>query len=700
MASNLLFAATDLRLAGPVLVQAYLLKLPQLGVALAGIYLLRRLRQRAAMVGLVFVVSAVVCGIVALSGALTHDVVTTTILCVAFALGSATLLPWGAAEQCGIALIAGLSILLNIALTTHDLSLAVSYPAVAVVIALGVSVYLAQQLEVQRLALAGAYQAQRVANETLEARVRQRTAEIEEANQRLRDSQRRFRTISELTSDYSYALRIGAGMTSTSEWVTGPSFTRITGYTPEEVDDLGGGLAIVHSDDLEIVRNRITALLAGRADVSEFRIIRKDGAVRWIREHGYGEWDPTLGRVTGIHAAAEDITPRRIAEEALRESETHYRLLFENNPCPLAVFDRETLQFLSVNAAAAQHYGYTREEFLGMVLTDIRTVADLRRVVLPGELGSPGSLIGLWRHETKSGQVIEVNLTATDLVFKGRPAVLVQVNDVTERRAAEREVRRLNADLERRVQERTDQLSATNRELESFSYSVSHDLQAPLRHLQGFATILAQDHADDLGADGRRCIGRLQVATKRMDGLIAGILTLSKVSAAALRTVRIDLATVATDIFSELRISEPHRVARCVVQANLSVRGDPDLLRIVLQNLLGNAWKYTANHSAAQIEFGALQQEGKTVFFVRDDGAGFDMTYADDLFTPFRRLHDSSQFEGSGIGLATVQRVVHRHGGRVWAEGAVEHGATFYFTVDDAPSGIAAEAVATRALAS
>lgn len=237
------------------------------------------------------------------------------------------------------------------------------------------------------------------------------------------------------------------------------------------------------------------------------------------------------------------------------------------------------------------------------------------------------------------------------------------------------------ATLERRVAERTAQLEATSKELEAFSYSVSHDLRAPLRAIDGFSRIVMEDRASALNQDGREHLGRIRAAAQRMALLIDDLLNLSRLSRAELRREPIDLTGLAHDIATELRQSEPERKIEIVIAGGMRVVGDPHLLRVALQNLLGNAWKFTGRKDDARVEVGALHQNGEWAYFIRDNGAGFDMSYAGKLFVAFQRLHATADFPGTGVGLATVQRIIHRHGGRTWATGEVEKGATFYFTL-------------------
>ena len=243
------------------------------------------------------------------------------------------------------------------------------------------------------------------------------------------------------------------------------------------------------------------------------------------------------------------------------------------------------------------------------------------------------------------------------------------------------ELEQARAELEQRVIDRTAQLEAANKELEAFSYSVSHDLRAPLRSIDGFSQAVLEDYHDKLGPDGQADLQRVRAATQRMGQLIDDMLDLSRVTRAKLLREPIDLSALARSVGAEIQKAESERNVEFRVAEEMVAQADPRLLRIVLENLLRNAWKFTGKHPKAKIEFGVQQDNGRPVYFVRDDGAGFDMTYANKLFGAFQRLHAMTDFSGTGVGLATVQRIISRHGGQVWAQGEVEKGATFYFTL-------------------
>ncbi|MFH7320459.1 ATP-binding protein [Desulfurivibrio sp. D14AmB] len=225
------------------------------------------------------------------------------------------------------------------------------------------------------------------------------------------------------------------------------------------------------------------------------------------------------------------------------------------------------------------------------------------------------------------------------------------------------------------------EMAATNRELDAFAYSISHDLRAPLRGIDGFSLALQEDYEEKLDAEGKDYIRRIRSGCVRMGLLIDDMLQLSRLSRSEIKRGRVDLSALAGEITAELRKSAPERQVLFNIEPGVTVEADPVLLRAVLENLLSNAWKFTAKITTPEISFGRIMEDGEQICFVRDNGAGFDMTYADKLFTPFQRLHTVREFEGTGIGLATVQRIIHRHGGRIWAESQVNKGAVFYFTV-------------------
>jgi signal transduction histidine kinase len=294
---------------------------------------------------------------------------------------------------------------------------------------------------------------------------------------------------------------------------------------------------------------------------------------------------------------------------------------------------------------------------------------------------------GLWDGETVIGFLSVDNLLQkrpfTDHDCEILHLYASAVGHLCSLKKAQEALTRLKEELERHVTERTAQLEFANKELDAFNYSISHDLRTPLRSLDGFSRLLQEDYRDQLDAEGLIYLERIRGASQRMAGLIDDLLRLSRLTRSEMRIVQVDLSATAQSIADDLRATNPERQVEFSIMPGLMGNVDPNLLRIVLENLLGNAWKFTERHPTAHIEFAASQEGGQTVYRVRDDGAGFDMAYVEKLFGVFQRLHSIGEFEGTGIGLTIVQRIIHRHGGHVWVEAAVEQGATFYFTLGD-----------------
>jgi light-regulated signal transduction histidine kinase (bacteriophytochrome) len=279
----------------------------------------------------------------------------------------------------------------------------------------------------------------------------------------------------------------------------------------------------------------------------------------------------------------------------------------------------------------------------------------------------------------KDGRVVFTNLSVGCVRRADRSVdyVLAMLEDITGRKESDEQIRRLNVQLATRAHS----LEQANKELESFSYSVSHDLRAPLRSIDGFSRIVLEDCADRLDVESRENLQRVRSASQRMGHLIDDILRLARLTRAELRRTPVDLSALARAVSAELRSTEPKRQVQFIIAPNLVAEADDSLMRAVMENLLGNAWKFTSKQPDAKIEFGCTSTAGVPTYFVRDNGVGFDMQHAAKLFSAFTRLHVDAEFPGSGIGLASVQRIIHRHGGRVWATGEVGKGATCYFTL-------------------
>ncbi len=382
---------------------------------------------------------------------------------------------------------------------------------------------------------------------------------------------------------------------------------------------------------------------------------------------------------------ATQLEMARLRREAVqRESEERFRLLVEAiKDYAICLLDPEG-RIVSWNAGAETIHGYRAEEILGRSFAvfhledpDWSAPAVLHRAAAEGRYEAEG-----WRVR-RDGSRFWANTVFTPIHDEGgrRWGFAKITRDLTERKHAEEEIARLNADLERRVHARTAELEGANAELEAFSYSVSHDLRAPLRAIDGFSHALMEDFKDQVPKGATDYLRRIVAATRRMSDLIDGLLDLSRVSRAEMRWQEVDLSVMARQEAESLQRAEPQRHVEWVIPESLAARGDPRLLRVALDNLIGNAWKFTAGKEAARIQIGQRTNGEGGAYFVADDGAGFDMAYAGKLFGAFQRLHTEREFEGTGIGLATVRRVINRHGGRIWAESAPGRGATFFFTL-------------------
>jgi len=456
------------------------------------------------------------------------------------------------------------------------------------------------------------------------------------------------------------------------EKATGYSFEEVKGkhiwdlfLPPEEVEPFQASL-------LNVVESRLPSRL-------EIRFVTKGGGSRLIALSGTclinsEDW------VKFVICSGIDVTEERQAEQARLRLAS---IVESSGDAIIGKAPDGTI--VSWNPGAEQLYGYSTEEAMGRPISILMppNLSDETPQIL--ERIGRGERVESYEtvHVTKDGMQIDVCLTVSPIHDKSGwiTGASTIARDITQQKRAEEEIRKLNEELEERVRERTSELSALNKELAAFSYSVSHDLRAPLRSIDGFSQALLEDCADGLDEQGKDYLQRVRASSQRMGELIDDLLNLSRVARSEIRREKVDLSQMVKAIAAELQQREPEREVEFDIEAGLAATGDAQLLRVALENLLENAWKFTSKHPSARIEFGTTENGGFTAYYVRDDGVGFNMAYADKLFGAFQRLHSINEFGGTGIGLATVQRIIYRHGGRVWAEGAVNQGATFYFTL-------------------
>lgn len=455
------------------------------------------------------------------------------------------------------------------------------------------------------------------------------------------------------------------------------------GYEPEGLTGKPLEILVDPQDLPAVIAYLVDAETPHSTSTQVVRLLKSTGepvawAMRFIR---LGDQLGLTG--TGTYSVRE----HRMVEEF----DEGYQVLFEQHPRPMFVTDHENLTFLAANDSAVRQYGYSHEEFRSMKLADIRPpdeVEAMKNFVSGPDLNEDK----VWTHIYKSGEKRLVRISRRRMMFGNLPVGLVAVVDVTDEvmahnqiEEANKELLRLNASLEHRVTHRTAELMAANKELEAFCFSVSHDLRAPLRAIDGFTRAFVEDYGLQVDNEGLEILTRVRSATQKMSTLIDDLLGLARLSRKEMRCRSLDLTELCQEVSVEIS-SEPEQTrVKWLIAENMRVHADPALLRVVLVNLLGNAAKFSSTRNQAIVSVDAQSQGNCTIVQVMDNGVGFEMQYSDKLFKPFERLHRADQFSGNGIGLATVSRIIMRHGGSVGATCQLDEGSSMWFSLPNSP---------------
>ena len=501
--------------------------------------------------------------------------------------------------------------------------------------------------------------------------------ERKRAEEALRESEKMLRNSQLIAGLGSYVLDIPAGL-----WKSSEVLDMLFGIDETFERSIQGWAALIHPDDRTMMVEYFGDLVLGQGKAfdREYRIIRhNDKAQRWVHGLGKLEFDVD-GSPLNMRGTIQDITDRKHAEEAERHSRKELDRLFEVSPEMIGIFGFDG-RFKRLNPAWEKALGYPIDTLLSRQFIEY---------VHPDDIDATNAESAKLAIGERTIQ-FENRYRCTDGSYRWLSWSVIPVieeellygvaRDVTERKQAEEKIRKLNDELEHRVVERTSELEAAYKALEAFTYSVSHDLRAPLRSIDGFSQALLEDYEAQIDERGKGYLMRVRNAAQRMGQLIDDILSLSHIHRAEISSVNVDLTALGEDIVQGLRQSHPRSNVEVQIEPEMVTFGDPPLLRVLLQNLLENAWKFTAKRDRAKIQFGSHLSDGKRVFFVRDNGAGFDMARADKLFTPFQRFHSQAEFVGTGIGLSSAQRIINRHKGRIWAESEINRGATFLFSI-------------------
>lgn len=528
-------------------------------------------------------------------------------------------------------------------------------------------------------------------------------AEHQPTEASLRQIEQRYREITGLISDAVYSFQVDQDGRLVQEWGA-ETFRKITGYQPDDID-MENWSNLIYPDDVPIMQQRIASFKVGQPAVSEYRIVTRDGEVRWLRDHGRPVWDEAEGRLVRLYGAVQDITEQKKAEEqlahyhsqleamvrqrteevaqrekALRENQALLQGIIDHSPATIYVKDRQR-RYVQMSQQAITDMHLSRVQVIGKTDDDIfpSWVVESWRETDQQILNTGETLRFEVKVPLEEGE--RIFLAVKFPIYDARQTICAIggiATDITELKRAEEKIHHLNTTLANRAAA----LEASNAELEAFSHSVAHDLRSPLWAIDLMSETLLEEAGGQLAGEGCQYVERIRANVQQMLHKVDALLNLARFTRSEMQIEPVDLSTLAHEVARELQQSEPARHVEVVIANALIVRGDVRLLRIVLENLLSNAWKFTRNQPHARIEVGVMLQDPQGgIYFVCDNGAGFEGGKKHRLFGAFQRLHNKEEYPGTGIGLATVRRIIHRHGGRIWAMGEVGKGATFFFTL-------------------
>ena len=468
-------------------------------------------------------------------------------------------------------------------------------------------------------------------------------------------------------------------------WRNSDILDNIFGIDENYIRSFEGWINLVHPDWQDIMTDYVLKEVLGkhkRFD-KEYEIIRQtDREKRWVHELAELKLDDN-NQPLNLIGTISDITDRRLTEDALKISESVYKKMVENSPLGMHFYELSEegkLIFISANRAADKILNTDNSQFIGKTIQE--AFPPLNQTEVPQRYSEVAEKGIVWSTEQITYSDDNISGAFEVKAFQTNPRKMVAVfSDITRRKLAEEQIKKLNVELEQRVNERTAQLEDANKELQAFAYSVSHDLRAPLRAIDGFSKFLLENSGKKLDPEGKRLLDMIRTNTQKMDHLIVDILALSRVSRSELNISGIDMTSMAVSMLNEVASAEIQKKIDIFIDTLPEAKGDPTYLKLVWVNIISNAIKFSSHKKRPKIEIRGYSENDSNVYFVKDNGVGFDPRYADKLFGAFQRLHNNDEFEGTGVGLAIVQRIIQRHGGKVWAEGKVGKGAKIYFSI-------------------